>query len=89
MTGDALPGAIVEARSYEDAGGQQRLSLATRSDLPIEEQTTASGAIWLDRQLLAKEPATSGNVFGAEVRAAMERRVDHLAEQGLARRASG
>ena len=34
MTGDALPGAIVEARSYEDASGRQRLSLATRSDLP-------------------------------------------------------
>src|SRR5262245_36438378 len=86
MTGDALPGAIVEARSYEDAGGRQRLSLATRSDLPIEEQTTASGATWLDRQLLAREAATSGNAFGAEVRDAMERRVDHLVGEGLARR---
>lgn len=86
MTGDALPGAIVEARSYEDAGGRQRLSLATRSDLPIEDQTTAPGATWLDRQLLAKEMTTSGNAFGAEVREAMERRVDHLVEEGLARR---
>ena len=86
MTGDALPGAIVEARSYEDGRGRQRLSLATRSDLPIEEQITASGATWLDRQLLAREPATSGNAFGAEVREAMERRIDHLAEEGLARR---
>jgi type IV secretory pathway VirD2 relaxase len=86
MTGDALPGAIVEARSYADARGRQRLSLATRSDLSIEAQTTASGATWLDRRLLAREPATSGNAFGAEVREAMERRVDHLAEEGLARR---
>ena len=86
MTGDALPGAIVEARSYEDAGGRQRLSLATRSDLPIEDQTTASGATWLDRQLLARETTTSSSAFGAEVREAMERRVDHLAEEGLARR---
>lgn len=86
MTGDALPGAIVEARSYEDAGGRQRLSLATRSDLSVEEQTTAPGATWLDRQLLAREPGTSGNAFGAEVREAMERRVDHLVEEGLARR---
>jgi hypothetical protein len=31
MTGDAQPGAIVEARSYEDASGRRRLSLATRS----------------------------------------------------------
>ena len=52
----------------------------------IEEQITASGATWLDRQLLAREPATSGNAFGAEVREAMERRIDHLAEEGLARR---
>jgi len=86
MTGDAMTGAIVEARSYVDAGGRQRLSLATRSDLPIEEQTTASGATWLDRQLLARETTTSGNAFGAEVREAMERRVDHLADEGLARR---
>ncbi|WP_428674760.1 relaxase/mobilization nuclease domain-containing protein [Reyranella sp.] len=86
MTGDALPGAIVEARSYEDAGGCTRLSLAVRSDLPLESQISASGATWLDRQLLAREPATSGNAFGAEVREAMERRVDHLAGEGLARR---
>jgi hypothetical protein len=86
MTGDALPGAIVEARSYEDAGGRQRLSLATRSDHPIEEQTTARGATWIDRQLLSQEPATSGNGFGAEVREAMRRRVNHLVDEGLARR---
>ena len=57
MTGDALPGAIVESRSYEDARGRRRLSLATRSDFPIEAQITASGATWLDRQLLAQGPA--------------------------------
>src|SRR5882672_5787195 len=31
MTGDAMPGAIVEARAYEDAAGRKRLLLATRS----------------------------------------------------------
>ena len=51
LTGDATPGAIVEARSYEDASGRKRLSLATRSDLAIEAQVTASGATWIDRQL--------------------------------------
>jgi type IV secretory pathway VirD2 relaxase len=86
MTGDALPGAIVEARAYEDAGGRRRLSLATRSDLPLEAQISASGATWLDRQLVSREPATSGNAFGAEVREAMDRRVDHLVGEGLARR---
>ena len=86
MTGDAPAGAIVEARSYDDATGRRRLSLATRSDLSIEGQATASGATWLDRQLLAKDPPLSGGGFGAEVRQAMEARVDHLAAEGLARR---
>ncbi len=86
MTGDALPGAIVEARSYDGTRGHTRLSLATRSDLLLEAQISASGATWLDRQLLTREPATSGNAFGAEVREAMDRRVDHLAGEGLARR---
>jgi type IV secretory pathway VirD2 relaxase len=86
FTGDARPGAIVEARAYDDANGHRRLSLATRSDLTIAEQVTAPGATWLDRQLLAKDPPLSGGGFGAEVREAMDARVDHLAEEGLARR---
>ena len=86
FTGDAPPGAIVEARVYDDANGRRRLSLATRSDLTIAEQVTASGATWLDRQLLAKDPPLSGGGFGAEVREAMEARIDHLVEEGLARR---
>jgi type IV secretory pathway VirD2 relaxase len=88
LTGDAAPGAIVEVRAYEDANGRARLSLATRSDLTIEAQTTASGATWLDRQLLAKGPAIGGG-FGAEVWEAMDRRVDHLVDQGLAQRQGG
>ena len=66
--------------------GRKRLSLATRSDLTIEAQVTAPGATWIDRQLLAREPAIGGGGFGAEVREAMDRRVDHLVEEGLARR---
>ena len=84
VTGDAKPGDIVETRIYDDAGGRRRLSLATRSDLTIE--ATASGATWLDRQLLSKETVLSGAGFGADVRAAMDRRIDHLVEQDLARR---
>ena len=86
MTGDAKPGAIVEARFYDDAGGRKRLSLATRSDLAIEAQISAAGATWLDRQLLDKESALSSGGFGAELRQAMDRRIDHLVEQDLARR---
>ncbi|MEH2537123.1 hypothetical protein V1278_002555 [Bradyrhizobium sp. AZCC 1577] len=86
MTGDAMPGAIVEARSYDDAQGRKRLSLATRSDLNVEAQVTAPGATWLDRQLLAQDTVVANGGFGSEVRKAMERRVDHLAGEGLARR---
>ena len=86
MTGDAEPGAIVETRAYDDAGGRKRLSLATRSDFTIEAQVSAPGATWIDRQLLAKESALSSGGFGAEVREAMDERIDHLIERDLARR---
>ncbi len=86
MTGDAKPGAIVETRSYDDSNGRKRLSLATRSDLTIETQVTAPGATWLDRQFLAKNSSLSGSGFGAEVRKAMDSRIDHLVEQDLAHR---
>lgn len=86
VTGDAKPGAVVEMRAYEDGQGRKRSSLATRSDLTIEAQVNAPGATWIDRQLLAKEATLSGRGFGAEVREAMDRRVDHLVSEGLARR---
>jgi type IV secretory pathway VirD2 relaxase len=86
MTGDAAPGAIVEARSYDDAKGAKRLSLANRSDLSIEAQVTAPGATWIDRQLLTRDSIVASGGFGSEVREAMDRRVDYLAREGLARR---
>ena len=87
-TGDPAVGAIVEARPFTGADGQLRLSLAVRSDLPLQAQVTASGATWLDRTLLARElaPLASGG-FGAEVREALERRTEHLVDEGLAQRA--
>jgi type IV secretory pathway VirD2 relaxase len=86
MTGDAAPGAIVEARTYDDAQGRKRLSLATRSDLSIEAQVTAQGATWIDRQLIARGSEISSTGFGIAARDAMERRIDHLVGEGLARR---
>ena len=86
MTGDAAPGAIVEARTYDDAQGRKHLTLATRSDLSIEAQVTARGATWIDRQLIAKNSEISSAGFGIAARDAMERRIDHLVGEGLARR---
>ena len=54
---DAAPGSIVELRQFQDAVGRQRVALAVRSDLPIDAQIPASGATWLDRQLVARESA--------------------------------
>jgi type IV secretory pathway VirD2 relaxase len=85
MTGDARPGAIVELRAWDDAKGDTRLSLATRSDLPLDRQVIASGATWLDRQLIAREPVATGSGFGAEIRDAMDARTRELEACGLAR----
>jgi len=86
-TGDANPGAIVETRAYEDNRGRKQLTLAVRSDLSIEAQVTARGATWLDRRLLDQDAAVSNAGFGAEVSAAMERRLDRLIADGYASRA--
>jgi type IV secretory pathway VirD2 relaxase len=86
MTGDAKPGAIVETRNWQDAKGNTRLSLATRSDLTLAEQANAPGATWLDRQLIARESVAAGAGFGLEIREAMEARALHLEGAGLAQR---
>jgi type IV secretory pathway VirD2 relaxase len=85
--GDGTPGSIVELRKFDDAQGRRRVALAVRSDLSIERQITATGATWLDRQAIAREPvALGGGGFGAEVREALDRRAEHLIGQGLAER---
>src|SRR3546814_12482535 len=84
MTGDARPGAIVELRSWEDHKGQQRHSLTTRSDLPLDHQVTAEGAPWLDRHLIDRDPPPPGGGFGASVATALPARADHLVDGGLA-----
>ena len=87
-TSDAAPGAIVELRRLSSReSGARRLVLAVRSDLTIEEQTRASGATWLDRRLVAKEPTPLAEAgFGRDVREAMEARAERLVAEGLARR---
>ena len=85
--GDGPIGGIVELRRFEDASGRQRIALAVRSDLNLEQQVAAEGATWLDRRLVAREPADFSRAgFGAEVRAALDRRIGVLAERGLVRR---
>jgi len=85
-TGDCKPGAIVELRRFEDRKGRQRVALAVRSDMDLDAQVRAPGATWLDRRNLSSDGRDLGGGFGTEVRAAMEARAEHLADEGLARR---
>ncbi|MEJ0066207.1 MAG: DUF3363 domain-containing protein [Caulobacteraceae bacterium] len=88
-TTDAPVGAVVETRWLEGRKGRM-LVLAVRSDLSLEQQISADGATWLDRQLLGQ--GSAGRVdegFGAEVGAALDRRSRHLETLGLARRTGG
>ncbi|RRD26827.1 DUF3363 domain-containing protein [Brucellaceae bacterium VT-16-1752] len=88
--GDSPPGSIVELRSWEDAEGQRRVALAVRSDLDIHAQVNASGATWLDRQAVSREPiALSEGGFGSEVRQAIEERAERLIGDGFAERQGG
>jgi len=79
-------GGIVEVRR-SDIGDRRTPTIAARSDLTIEAQITAPGATWLDRQLVSRERAEVSHLgFGREVREALQRRIDHLVSEGLARR---
>lgn len=81
--GDTPTGGIVEVRSLEISNGAG-LQLVHRSDLSLDRQVSADGATWLDRQLVVREPAAlASHGFGAEVRAALDRRRMHLASEGL------
>ncbi|NQE61489.1 DUF3363 domain-containing protein [Caulobacter sp. RHG1] len=85
--GDTPIGGIVEIRQRVIEGEKPSLELAHRADLTIEKQVTASGATWLDRQLVVKDPASlAGHGFGQEVRVALDARRAHLQRLGLADR---
>lgn len=81
-------GGIVEVRRFGQTGDSRpTLVLAIRSDLDLGEQIGAKGATWLDHRLVERDPmplAMGG--FGREARDAMEARVEHLVQEGLARR---
>jgi len=80
--GDTPVGGLVEARP-----GPGGMRVINRSDLALEDQIAADGATWLDRQLVARAPvATSDAGFGAEVRAALRARAEHLGRLALASR---
>ena len=59
--------------------------MALLSSFPLERQVGADGATWLDHQLVGRDrTAVRSGGFGREVEKALDRRRDHLIEQGLA-----
>ena len=86
-TGDTPVGGLVEVRSRQAPGEKANLDLVHRSDLSLDRQVSASGATWLDRQLVVREPTPfADGGFGREVRNALDRRRAHLKASGLADR---
>src|SRR6266851_2230024 len=66
------------------------IELRTLSPLPLERQVVASGATWLDRELVKREKTELAETgFGAEVRTALAQRTERLVDCGLARRRQG
>lgn len=61
-----------------------------QSTFTLDRQVTADGATWLDRQLVGRDPASLRSTgFGREAEQALERRREHLIEQGLAEKHRG
>ena len=85
----AVPPDLLQKARQHDAQKAVGHTIELRSHLPIEQQAKAMGATWLDCGLVvdgAKGPQPIGQSFGAQVREAMDQRVDFLAGQGLAER---
>lgn len=85
-TSDAPTGAIIETGTWTDRKGRKQTSLLVRSDLSIDDQVSARGATWLDRQLVSPQPETLAGGFGSQVRDALDQRAAVLVEQGLAQK---
>lgn len=80
-----IPADLMQKASQHDAQKTTGHVIQLRSHLPIEQQVRAIGATWLDRSLVV-DGGVASRGFGAQVRDAMQARVDFLAEQGLAQR---
>ena len=75
------------ARSYDVRhAAAPDIEVRTLSPLRLERQVVASGATWLDRELVKREKTGLAETgFGAEVRTALAQRTERLVDCGLAR----
>ena len=81
-----IPKDIVErGQAYDLSQGGDGLRVRTLSALSLEQQLGSDGATWLDRELTARDrSAIADGGFGQEVRKALNRRAQRLADMGLA-----
>lgn len=62
----------------------QPVTIETLSTMPVEQLARHDGVTWLDRELTAPNPTSTGRGFGAELRKALDLRRQWLVEQQLA-----
>jgi type IV secretory pathway VirD2 relaxase len=70
-----------------DLSKHAAIGVRVRSRLPLGRQVAATGATWLDRELVSSDKTElSYGGFGMAVREALEKRAAHLVEEGLVHR---
>ena len=77
------PDFLLRAQAH-DAQMTAGITTELRSHLSVEQQVRAQGATWLDRQLVGEASELAQRGFGAQVRDALQARMEFLTEQGLA-----
>ncbi|MET2522934.1 relaxase/mobilization nuclease and DUF3363 domain-containing protein [Ralstonia sp. SM1884_UCD616_TZ26] len=81
-----VPDDLPERGRQYDAQRLGSLAVELKSHLPIERQARIIGATWLDQQLIGGGRGLCDQGFGSEVKDALQKRADFLADQGLAER---
>ena len=81
-----VPEDLPEKGRQYDAQRLGCVAVELKSHLPIERQARVIGATWLDQQLIGGGQGLGDLGFGSEVKDALHKRADFLAEQGLAER---
>ncbi|WP_459198348.1 DUF3363 domain-containing protein [Ralstonia pseudosolanacearum] len=81
-----VPDDLPERGQQYDAQRLGGVAVELKSHLSIERQARVIGATWLDQQLIGGGKGLGELGFGSEVKDALQKRADFLAEQGLAER---
>jgi hypothetical protein len=80
-----IPPDFLQRAQEFDSTRSQQLGVRVLSGIDLEPQVHAKGATWLDRQLVAREPAPIVDAgFGHEALNALTRRRQWLVDEGLA-----